>query len=234
MRRALQAGAVVLVSAAGVAAQPQSPCTSATGRSVTVSGTATLRVPPDRVSFTVGVETIAPSVLESFKANNAKTNAVLAALKAKGVQPKEMQTSNLDISTQHDPRDPEGRKLGFRVANLVTVTREDPGTLSELLQAAVAAGANQAGGLRFFVAEPGRLQARGLDLAFQSARAKAESLASYSKRALGEVVCVSENAGFQPVNKLMTFQRMDVAAGPGIEAGEEELTFSVTVVFELR
>lgn len=234
MRRAIQACVVGLVSAAGAAAQPQSPCASATGRSVTVSGTATLRVAPDRVSFTVGVETIAPSVLEAFKANNAKTNAVLAALKARGVQPQQMQTSNLDIHTQQDPRDPEGRKLGFRVANHVTVTREDPSTVSELLQAAVGAGANQAGGLRFFVAEPGRQQARGLDLAFQSARAKAESLAGQSKRALGDVVCVSENAGFQPVNREMAFQSMAVAAGPGIETGSEELAFSVTVVFELR
>jgi len=179
-------------------------------------------------------------VVEAFKANNAKLNAVLAALKARGVQPKEIQTSNLDISTRdpRDPREPESRKapIAFRVANMVTVTREDPNSVGELIQVAVAAGANQAGGLRFFVAEPGRLQARGLDLAFQSARAKAESLASYSKKALGDVVCVAESAiaPWQAANTRASFQRADLAAGPGIEVGAEELMFSVSVVFELK
>src|SRR5262245_55462025 len=139
MRGMLGAAALVVLCPAVVPAQTP-PCASTTGRSVSVNGSATLRVPPDRVSFTVGVETVAPNLLHACKANNAKPNTVLAALKAKGVQPKEMQTSNLDISSR-DPREPEGRKAppSFRVANLVTVTREDPSTVSDLIQVAVVA-----------------------------------------------------------------------------------------------
>ena len=47
--------------------------------------TPSVTTPPDRVSFSVGVETLAPSVTEAFKANNAKTNAVLAAQIGVGV-----------------------------------------------------------------------------------------------------------------------------------------------------
>lgn len=227
MKRAL---VLILLCALDAAAEPTT-CTPPTGRSVTVSGSATLRLPPDRVSFSVGVETVAPSVSEAFKANSAKLNAVVAALKAKGVEPKEMQTSNLEIASS----DADGKKLvGFRVANVVTVTRDDPGKVSDLLQGAVAAGANQAGSLRFFVAEPGRLQSRGLDLAFQAARGKAEALAGYAKATLGDVICVSETAPWQ-TNTRANFAALGyVGESPTIEAGSEELMFSVGVVFELK
>lgn len=61
-------GLVFLVAA--VASAEPSTCTSTTGRSVTVNGSATLRLPPDRVSFSVGVETLAAGVSEAFKANS--------------------------------------------------------------------------------------------------------------------------------------------------------------------
>src|SRR5262245_43069095 len=100
-------------------------CSSPTGRQVTVTGSGVVRLPPDRVSFSVGVETEAPSVAQAFKANSVKLTNVLAALKANGVQPREAQTSNVEVTS----RDADGKKLsGFRVSNLVTVTREDPAT----------------------------------------------------------------------------------------------------------
>src|SRR5262245_46942478 len=74
-------------------------CTSSTGKSVSVQGNANLRLHPDRVSFAVGVESRAASVAEAFKANKAGVNAVLAALKQKGVAPEDIQTSSFDIST---------------------------------------------------------------------------------------------------------------------------------------
>ena len=223
--------ALVLLSVAAANAEPPR-CTSTTGRSVTVNGSASLRLAPDRVSFSVGVETLAAGVSEAFKANSSKVNAVVAALKAKGVESTEIQTSNLEVTS----RDPEGKKLaGFRVTNMVTVTREDPSKVGELLQAAVRAGANEVGSLRFFVAEPGRLQSRGLDLAFQAARAKAEALAGYAKKGLGEAVCISETAPWQASNTRTNLSALGYVGGsPAVEVGTEELTFSVAVVFELK
>jgi uncharacterized protein YggE len=212
-------------------AEPES-CSSTTGRQITVNGSSVVRLPPDKVSFSVGVETQATSVAEAFRANNSKLSALLTALKAKGVQAKEIQTSNLEITS----RDAEGKKLaGFRVSNLVTVTREDPATVSELLQAAVAAGANQAGSLRFFVSEPTKVQRRGLELAYQDAQTKAETLAGLAKRSLGEIVCVSEagpwGGGGPSNNSLAGLGYVQVSS---VEIGTEQVSFAVSVVFELK
>ncbi len=216
----------LLASSAGAQTQP---CTSVTGRTVTVSGAATLRLKPDRASFSAGVETGAQSVSEAFKRNTAKLNAVVAALKKRGVASQEIQTSNFSIASRVE----KGKKAsGFRVSNLVTVTREDPASISELLQAAVAAGANQVEGLRFFVGDPGKSQPRGLEMAFQNARAKAEKLASLSGKSLGEVVCVADQS--PSVLSSGFLARNYDAEAPNIEVGTEALNFNVSVVFELK
>ena len=225
--------AVLVVSLLGTApsAKPEA-CASTTGRQISVNGSSVVRLPPDRVSFSVGVETQAASVAEAFRANNSKLNALLTALKAKGVEAKEIQTSNLEITS----RDTDGKKLaGFRVSNLVTVTREDPSSVSDLLQAAVAAGANQAGSLRFFVSEPAKVQRRGLELAYEDARTKAETLAGLAKRSLGEAVCVSETgswgSGGLENSRLAGLGYVQVTP---VEVGTEQVSFAVSVVYELK
>ena len=225
--------AVLTVSVLGAtrSARPEA-CSSTTGRQITVNGSSVVRLPPDRVSFSVGVETQAASVAEAFRANNAKLSALLTALKAKGVQSKEIQTSNLEITS----RDTEGKKLaGFRVSNLVTVTREDPATVSDLLQAAVTAGANQAGSLRFFVAEPAKVQRRGLELAYQDAQTKAETLAGLAKRSLGEVVCVAETGPWGREGATnQSLAGLGYIQTPTVEIGTEQVSFAVNVVYELK
>jgi uncharacterized protein YggE len=216
------AGVLVAVPAAA------QDCLSPTGRHVRVAGSAVVRLPPDRVSFSVGVETAHANVSEAFRTNARKVESVLAALKAKGVQAKELQTSDLEISS----RNPDGTpSRGYRVANRVTVTREHASGVGELIEAAVAAGANEANRLAFFVADPGASQKRGLELAFASARAKAETLAALAKQPLGEALCVSESQARD--NPMANFARMASADAGTIEPGTEAITFAVDVVFAL-
>jgi uncharacterized protein len=204
-------------------------CPSPTGRHVRVAGSAVVRLPPDRVSFSVGVETLHANVSQAFRMNAQKVEAVLAALKAKGVQPKELQTSDLEVGS----RNPDGTSAnGYRVANRVTVSREDAAGVGDLIQTAIAAGANDAGQLNFFVSDPGAAQGRGLELAFASARAKATTLATLAKQTLGDALCVSESA----VRDYSTsnFARSAAAAGASVESGTEAITFAVDVVFALK
>ena len=208
-----------------------SHCVSSTGKSVSVHGNASVRLHPDRVSFAVGVESRAASVAEAFKANKAGVNAVLAALKQKGVTPEEIQTSRFDISTIPAAK---SRPRTFRVETRVTVTRSDTSSVGELLQAAVAAGANQADSLRFSVADPSGSRKQGLELAFQDARTKAEALAALSKKTLGDVLCVSDESGYPEIEMRSRLLSRAYAGNLDVEPGSEELTFRVSVIFELK
>jgi Uncharacterized conserved protein len=219
----------MLLIAMDARAQSQ-PCFSGTGKSVTVNGVATLRLVPDRVSFSVGVETDSPNVADAFRGNTEKVNSVIAALKQRGVKPSEIQTSNFGI-TSHDS---EGKKLsGYRVTNLLTVTRDNLASVGELLQAAVEKGANEAGSLQFMVSNQKDSELRGLELAFQNARSKAEKLALLSGKVLGEVVCVSEQGFYQAYGSVAESITV-TAEAPSIETGVQQLSFRVGAIFELK
>lgn len=213
-------------NAAGIEA-----CVPSSDRVMAVTGTATVRVPPDRASFSVGVESESDSVGQAFEATHAKVQALLEALKRKGIQPDAVQTSSVRIAPRRDPR---GRELpGYRVSNMVTVTLDDPERTGELLQTAVSAGANRIAGVRFFVADTAEQRKHGLELAFQDARAKAEVLATLAKQSLGDVVCVSEAPAPSPYRPIEHFASRSTADVP-VEPGTETIIFSVDVVFELR
>ena len=120
---------------------------------------------------------------------------------------------------------------GRSASHRVTVTRENAAGVGELIEAAIGAGANEANRLSFFVADPGGSQKRGLDLAFASARAKAETLAALARQPLGEALCVSES--FARDNPMANFARTAAADAGMIEPGTEAITFAVDVVFAL-
>ena len=75
----------------------QNLCTSGTGRSISVSGSAVQHIKPDRVVFTVGVQTHGLSVTGAFDTNSSRINQVIDTLKKRGVSADEMQTSGFIV-----------------------------------------------------------------------------------------------------------------------------------------
>lgn len=220
-------GAMILTCAC---TRPQGAGTGV-GSTVSVVGSTTLPVAPDRVSFSVGVTSQDPNVSRAFAANAAKVNAVIAALKNHGVTEQQMQTSYLDVSrVPARPKAPGG----FRVSNRVTVTREDVSGVGELIEATIGAGANDVGNLRFFLASRKSLQDHGLELAFQDARSRAEKLASMSKRSLGTVRSVFDHPVQEHDELRDNLRSLGYVGGASIQAGVEEVHFAVSVVFELE
>jgi uncharacterized protein YggE len=122
---------------------------------------------------------------------------------AGGVTAKDIQTSNLDISS----RDERGQRFsGFRVSNLVTVTSGDPA----------------------------KVRTRGLELAFEEARGRAQTLAQLAKKSLGEAVCVSEAPSWAAGGAMNNTVSFHADRSSGTEAVAEDVFFSVSVVFELK
>jgi uncharacterized protein YggE len=211
--------------------QPSESISSARDRTASVHGSATISTPPDRVAFTVGVETRDTSATAAFKTNTAKVHAVLAALRGRGVTEKQMQTSHLEVDTI-----PARAKIPrtFKVANLVTVIRQDPAEVGSLIEAAVAAGANDVGRLRFFVADVSAFEHEGLQQAFKNARAKAEVLARESGTTLGDVISMTDQTTYPDNDLRGQLRSLGYVGSGGVEAGSEQLQFVVTVVFALR
>src|SRR4051812_8645933 len=207
--------------------------------SITVTGTGTAKVVPDRVSFTVGVFTHSASVREAFSGNNEKTRAVVEALKRGGVKETEIQTSNFSIASSYD--ETVRKKNGFNVTNTVTVTREDPKAVSNLIAAAVEAGANEANGVTFFNSDPTSTRDRAIERAVKDAQVQAEKLAAAIGSTLGRATVIStmpSGADMSNVNGWMRLntvaEAITVTAAPAIETGTSTISYSVTITYELR
>jgi uncharacterized protein YggE len=204
--------------------------------SVSVSGTGRSSVTPDRFSFNVGVQTVANTVDDAVSQNNKRVAAVLAALKAAGAQEKDIQTANFNIYPQQNYQ--EGKLpqiLGYQVTNSVTVRSTKVADAGKLLGVAIAAGVNTSSGINFEVADPARGRDRGLQAAFDDAKAKATLLAKAAGRTLGRVLTVSEGTYSAPPQPYpVQRMAMEARADVPIESGTQEQTYTVSVTFELR
>jgi uncharacterized protein YggE len=208
---------------------------------ISVTGTGRSTIAPDRVTFTLGVQTVAPTVDQAVSENNQRIASVIAALKKGGAADKEIRTSNFSVYPQQDysQQSQLPRITGYQVVNNITVTRENVTDAGRLLQAAVNAGVNTASGLTFLVSDPARGRSEGLKAAFDDARARATILAQAAGRSVGRALMIDEGSPAQPGPRPMAMQgrammaKADVGEVP-VEAGDQEQSYSVSVVFEMR
>lgn len=231
----------LLLIAAPLAAQTvtQPPREGAPPETISVTGTGHATLTPDRFSFTAGVQTTAPTVEEAVNQNNSRMSAVIAALKKAGATDQEVRTSNFSIYPQqvYEQGQPP-RITGYNATNSVTVTKKDVAQASRLLQAAVNAGVNQASSLNFEVSDPSPGRDQGMRAAFGEARAKAALLAQAAGRTLGRALSITEGGEAPPTPRPFGVQAMaaraEAVSAVPVESGSRELTYTVSVVFEMR
>src|ERR1700704_4188931 len=90
---------------------------------ISVTGEATVSVPPDQAQIDGGVATDAKTAREASDANNAAIGKVLLALKGAGVDEKDYQTSRLSLQPQYAAQNRPGPQVvtGYRASNRVTI-----------------------------------------------------------------------------------------------------------------
>ncbi len=204
---------------------------------VSVSGNGHASVTPDRFTFTVGVQTVADTVEQAVNENNRKTAATIAALKRAGAAEKDIRTSNFSIYPQQDyGQNKLPRILGYQVSNTITVRRDNIGEAGKLLQSAVNAGVNQSSGLQFEVSDPARGRDQAIHAAYDEARSKAQLLAQAAGRTLGRALSISEGGQAQPVPypRVMAMRAETGVSEVPVAAGTQDVSYSVSVIFELR
>ncbi len=196
---------------------------------VTVTGEATVSVPPDTAVIRIGVSSLEKTAREAGEANAKQMTAVLAAIKASGIAERDIQTSRLSLQPQYDPNKGGTRLTGFQANNQVTIRIRDIDSLPIVLDRAIAAGANEMSGIEFVVSEQSKLLDQARDEAIADARRKAELYAKAAGAKLGQVISISEE-GTAPQPRAM--QAVRAGAVP-IAPGEQTLRAIVSVSYEL-
>jgi uncharacterized protein len=231
-----------LMIAAPLAAQTVTQPPRETGllETISVTGTGHATLTPDRFSFSAGVQTTAPTVEEAVNQNNTKMQNVIAALKKAGATDQEIRTANFSIYPQqvYEQGQPP-RVVGYQAANSVVVTKKEISAAGRLLQVALNAGANETSGLSFEVSDPSRGRDQGLRAAFDDARAKAALLAQAAGRMLGRAMTITEGTAVtppppRPMPVGVMAARAEAISTVPVESGSRELTYTVSVMFEMR
>jgi hypothetical protein len=206
-------------------------------RWVEVSGQGSVSAAPDFAQATLGVTTTGKTAGEAMAANAKAANALVSLIKAEGVAPADIQTSDVSISPMFSEPSPGQTTpqtiIGYSVSNNVNVMVRDIPRLGPLLDKAVAAGANSIYGIGFGHNNPSALLDKARPLAVADARRKAEIYASAGGARIGRLMVLTEEAGRQPPVAFSRAYAAGAAAPTPIEAGEDKLTVTVTARFEL-
>ena len=237
---ALALVAAYLIGRAGPApASAQTDQSVDSASTVTVTGVGHVAVVPDQLGFQLSVSVLRDDLDQAMNDGSASMQSVVDALKAAGVADKDVQTTDVSLYPEYSHQRGQPRTLrGYRVNQTVSVTVEDLTKGSAVVGAALAAGGSGVSldGLQLQVGDPdGSLEPARSD-AFDQAKAKAQEYADHAGRELGGVVKISEVSD-QPLLGDLSYR--DSAAVPAagalpIQAGQEDLTASVIVVYELK
>lgn len=250
MRQLTNVNIWLLASTCMAAIAPAARADSGPRRLITVAGDAEVRVAPDEVILTLGVETLNDDLSVSKKENDERVAKVIATVKSRGVEEQHIQTDYINIEPLYDWRREERIFLGYRCRKTIVVTLKNIAKFEGILTGALENGANYVHGIQFRTTElrKHRDQARGL--AIRAAREKAAHLAGELEQTIGKPQSIhtgqtwwspSYNAATWGArwggNAQNVVQNLGAAGAPSDAAmapGKITISANVTVSFELQ
>src|SRR5687767_6294639 len=193
-----------------------------------------VRVSPDKATINIGVQTRATTAAAAATQNSQKQRAVIDAIKAKGVPADQITTSNFNVipETRYDREGQQApRTTSYLVMNSITVELKRIDQVGPVIDAVLAAGANQINSLNFGIQNPDSARRAALAQAVAKSRADAEVMARAAGGSLGPLIEMSAGESYipRPPIPFAAEQRMAVAkADVPIEAGLETIVANVT------
>ncbi len=229
MRTLLLAAALLLAAPAlGAADDAPHPTT------LTVTAEGHVDRAPDVADLSGGVVTQAPTAAAALAANATRMTGVIAAIRRAGIAERDIQTSGLSLQPQYRYTNGEAPVLtGYQVTNTVGFTVRNLADAGRLVDALVAAGANQINGPNFRVDDSAGPLDAARTAAVATARARADLYAAAAGLHVRRIRSIVEGSERPEPRPLMMMARAKVADTTPIAPGEMTLAASVTVVFEL-
>jgi uncharacterized protein len=201
----LLAGAVMLwgqplpaVAATAAAAGPAAASAPAadiiceTGRTIQVSGSATVRVVPDRALIKLGVQTNARTPEGALEANARTIQNISRAIQSLGVEAKDISTDYYIVYPVYNNYSDLTIK-GYRVDNVVAVTLRNVSKTGGVLAKAFDNGANEVVDVQFSTSQLRTYRDQARSLAMTAAREKADALANSAGAKAGCLMSANEN-----------------------------------------
>jgi uncharacterized protein YggE len=135
----------------------------ATPGTITVAGTATASVEPERVVITMGVETVRPTASAALAENSELLDMAVNSVVSLGIPIDDIATSRITIYPEYDSYyDVDGQHrqtfAGYNVRNIIMVNTDQINMTAAILDTAVQAGINNVESVQFTVSDDTKIK----------------------------------------------------------------------------
>ncbi len=206
--------------------------TTATPKTMSISGTGVVNVKSDQAKVILGVYTEDKSAGTAIDENAALMTQVIAALKAMGFTDEDMQTTSFGVSPTYNWEIQS--VVGYQVTNLIELTISDLSKVGPAIDAAAAAGANRVDAISFGISDESAqaVKLQAYTLAINDAKAKSDVITSGLGVTVTGVQSISESY-YVPYSSYRSYD-MAVAEGKAstpILQGNLSVTVTLNIVY---
>jgi len=235
MRATLLAAALSAASLPATAAAQPAPVGVAAGTRLDIAATGEVSRVPDVAIVSTGVVTRAASAGDALAQNAARLERVRAALRRAGIAERDVQTSSVGLNPDYVYAEGQPPRLtGYQATNQLTVRFRDIRVSGRIIDALVAEGANQISGPTLTIDRPEAALDEARTRALAVGRARAELYARSLGLRVVRLVSVSEGGGPVSGPVPMAAMRAERSADTAIVPGEQQLSVTLQMSFELR
>jgi uncharacterized protein YggE len=209
---------------------------------ILVTGQGSVDIAPDMAVLKLTVAREAPTARAALDANSAAMTEVLTAMKAEGIDARDLQTSNFSIQPKYfyPPQKPAGNReppriVGYTVRNSLDVRVRDINAVGTILDISVTLGVNEGGNIMFTNDDPSEAITQARIKAVKNAMAKARTLAESAGVKTGNILEISEQS-YNPRPMPMARGEMAMVSSAGavpVAAGENAYKVTVNVSFAI-
>ena len=209
---------------------------------ITVSASRSVSIMPDTVSVSFSLVSLDKTADQAQKTNSDAVKKVLEVLKEKGIDEKDICTTNYNIYTQYDYSDSGDSYItGYNVSTYMTVKNQKTDSIGEIMADCIAAGVNNIDSVVFTCSNYEEAYQQALLQAVKDSEEKAARMAEAVGKKLGETISVVEGGrdslyrSIPTGNVALAMEKAeDDAGGPVLLPGEYEVMANVTVTYQME
>ncbi|MBY6038161.1 SIMPL domain-containing protein [Fictibacillus nanhaiensis] len=200
---------------------------------LTVTGEGSVFAVPDQAVITIGVITEDQNVSTAQKENANKMSAVINTMLTLGIAREDIQTNSYRVEPQYNYENGQQIFKGYKVEHQLQVTIKDLNKMAQVIDGAIASGANFVSSIQFSVTNPDAFYNQALTIAIQNAQQKAIAMARALQVTLHPVpINVQETSQALPPRPIPFYGAMLAQeSGTPIQPGENKLTATVKVEY---
>lgn len=207
---------------------------------ISVSGEAEIRIAPDIVVISLGVEARDTELDAAVAAQSERIAALIAYLKSQEIEEKHIQTDYINIRPAYDHRESRTKPSHYEVNKSVTIRVTEIEKFETVLAGALKNGASHVHGIQFLTSELRKHRDAARANAIKAAREKAVALTAELGKSIGDVHSIGEatwggvgshsfRGAYMTQNSIQNIS--GAATGEGFAAGQIAISARVSASF---